>query len=528
MNLNKFTKAELISKIKTLKNNPENQSKFWGYLFIIKSFLVKFTLLAFLIKFFKKYSIIRRIYVIINTVVMSIFGISMLDFYGLSFISAFIAELTSITGNIINYLSNTRFYSYLAGLLGHKVIPVKESSTKMGSMIGIDSSSTKLSKEVETNNRLSEWFNKQEEVKNDTPFYQNRYFIYGTIFVASCLTYYYFGDDIKVYGLTIWSWLRGRRNGDNPPDNPPVNRPIQSNNSNLMVNNQEINEGGSQSIFNPIVNFLGLNSNERNKEKIRKEWDDFMKSIEHLQGDEDAIEITSSTQKEFYPSDKGKGITKSTGLTSPSLDNLNAQAEDSWSKSRTSSPESITSTETIKPTKIKVTPNISNENSSSSSINVFKHDEIPKSMIEKTVEKLDEAFNEQGVIKPFIESPGKIKNLNDINWTEFVNKGIKDRMDYIENTWNNDHSFTNQEALKMSRELAIITESYDSLAYVYEKSKDNLTERKVRIVKEMSYYMRTWISNYSSKILTEGKKTINLNYKYDSPKNISKEIFGDD
>ena len=54
-----------------------------------------------------------------------------------------------------------------------------------------------------------------------------------------------------------------------------------------------------------------------------------MKSIEHLQGDEDAIEITSSTQKEFYPSDKGKGITKSTGLTSPSLDNLNAQAEDS-------------------------------------------------------------------------------------------------------------------------------------------------------------------------------------------------------
>ena len=38
-----------------------------------------------------------------------------------------------------------------------------------------------------------------------------------------------------------------------------------------MVNNQEINEGGSQSIFNPIVNFLGLNSNERNKEKIRKE-----------------------------------------------------------------------------------------------------------------------------------------------------------------------------------------------------------------------------------------------------------------
>ena len=152
MNLNKFTKAELISKIKGFKNNPENQSKFFTYLLIIKSFIVKFTLLAFIIKFFKKYRLLRRIYLIINTIVMSIFGISMLDFYGLSFISAFLTEISSITGNIINYLSNTRFYSYLAGLLTTKV----ETPTKIESMNRIDSSTNKIQTESKGINRVSE------------------------------------------------------------------------------------------------------------------------------------------------------------------------------------------------------------------------------------------------------------------------------------------------------------------------------------------------------------------------------------
>jgi hypothetical protein len=46
---------------------------------------------------------------------MSIFGISMMDLYGLSIFSALFAEVTQITGNIINYLSNTKFYNYLIG-----------------------------------------------------------------------------------------------------------------------------------------------------------------------------------------------------------------------------------------------------------------------------------------------------------------------------------------------------------------------------------------------------------------------------
>jgi hypothetical protein len=59
--LQKYTKAELISKIKGMKNNPETNNKILGYIYLIKSFIVKFTFLAMVIKFFKRFSILRRI-----------------------------------------------------------------------------------------------------------------------------------------------------------------------------------------------------------------------------------------------------------------------------------------------------------------------------------------------------------------------------------------------------------------------------------------------------------------------------------
>jgi len=115
---NKYTKVELISQIKGFKNNP--QSKLLDYLKIIKSLILKFTFLALIIKVFKQFKIIRRLWIVINTIVMSIFGISMVDLYGLSIFSALFAEITQITGNIVNYLSNTKFYNYIIGWLGYK------------------------------------------------------------------------------------------------------------------------------------------------------------------------------------------------------------------------------------------------------------------------------------------------------------------------------------------------------------------------------------------------------------------------
>jgi hypothetical protein len=66
MNLNKFTKAELISKFKKLENkNSNNQQTFTqtilNSLILFKNLIYKFTILTLLIKTFKKYSIFRRI-----------------------------------------------------------------------------------------------------------------------------------------------------------------------------------------------------------------------------------------------------------------------------------------------------------------------------------------------------------------------------------------------------------------------------------------------------------------------------------
>jgi hypothetical protein len=66
MNLKKFTKAELISKINGLKTkNNDNNSSFstnlLGSLLLLKGFLLKITLIALVIKVFKKYSIFRKL-----------------------------------------------------------------------------------------------------------------------------------------------------------------------------------------------------------------------------------------------------------------------------------------------------------------------------------------------------------------------------------------------------------------------------------------------------------------------------------
>lgn len=177
-NFNKLTKAELISQIKGLKHNPNAQSKLLDYIYIIKGFIVKITFLALIIKIFKQFKIIRRMWLIINTIVMSIFGISMMDLYGLSIFSALFAEVTQITGNIINYLSNTKFYNYLIGWFGYKV----ETPTRIESPIKIQSEVPRIEERITRNPKISSWFEKEpERLEENSPFYKNKINISFTV-----------------------------------------------------------------------------------------------------------------------------------------------------------------------------------------------------------------------------------------------------------------------------------------------------------------------------------------------------------
>jgi ABC-type antimicrobial peptide transport system permease subunit len=275
MNLNKFSKAELISKIKGLQNNPKTQSKLLAYLNIIKSLILKITFLALIIKIFKQFKIIRRLYLIINTIAISIFGISMMDLYGLSIFSALFAEITQITGNIISYLRNTKVYSYLIGWLGYKI----ENPTKFESATRIQQEIPRNEIEIKLNSKIASWFEKEQEIIEEEPFYKNKYFIYGSFLLISCVTYYYFGDEIKLLTVSTWEWLRGRRPGDNPP---PINPPV--------------NPSSESTRMNPIATFFGLNKNKAPKGV----------SLDEIIG-EDSIEVMNSTD-EYFTEPKGKDV----------------------------------------------------------------------------------------------------------------------------------------------------------------------------------------------------------------------------
>lgn len=515
MNLQKYTKAELITKLKDIKNNPETNYNLLTYLYLIKSFILKITFLTIIIRIFKRFSILRRIWLIINTVVMSIFGISMLDLYGLSFISEFWVEISTITGNIVNYLSSTKFYTYLIGILGLKI----ETPTKIESMRTIDPSPTKLSKEIEGKHKLSEWFNKPEKIE-ETPFYQNRTFIYSTIFVVSCLSYYYFGTEIKINLITMWDLLRGRRPGDTPPTNPPTNPNPDSTNANPDSTNANPDSTG---LFNPIASLFGLN---KNKGKGKVSLKDLVENASDLTEDE-AFEFASSSKDPLFVDLSNPSESKPT-LTSPSLDDLNSKVEDSWSKSRGNSPDSTSSSSTIKPSKLPSTNISENTNINTTSTNVFKHDEIPKSMIESSVEKLDNLYNHKGKVTSFLSKQIVIKNVTETNWTKNVDPLILDKMNSIENIFNSEEELTREMANQLVDNLSIITKAYDSLAETYTELPENLAPKKVVLIKNMAFHMRSWLKDYHKLVFPTHNIILNEGSKLDSPKFISSSIFEDD
>src|ERR1700761_4584446 len=98
MNLNKFTKAELISKINKenlLKDENKNQikkestkdtnntSKFLEIFSLIKKLILSLTIIATLNKIFKIFKTVRAVLKLANYIILSIFGIFMLDAFGL-------------------------------------------------------------------------------------------------------------------------------------------------------------------------------------------------------------------------------------------------------------------------------------------------------------------------------------------------------------------------------------------------------------------------------------------------------------
>jgi hypothetical protein len=216
-NIKKYTKAELISKINGLKakqidSNSSLFTNIMNFLLIFKSLILKITLIAIIIKVFKKFSIFRRIWSFFNLILFSIFGISLIDIYEVEILS-------NLLHNVIDIFS--KIHSNILELFGKKVEVPVELPTKMGSMKRIDQSPNGRKE----SNKIIERFNKiihnePEQIENipveeDTPLYKNKYVIIGGILILSCLSWYFY-DDIKPIASSILATIQSFRSRPDP------------------------------------------------------------------------------------------------------------------------------------------------------------------------------------------------------------------------------------------------------------------------------------------------------------------------
>jgi hypothetical protein len=247
MNWNKLTKAELISKFKKLEsknssNNSTNRSLFNRIIELIiafKSLLIKLTLISLLIKLLKKYTFIGKILRFINWIIVSIFGISLIDNFGIEFITNFYKEIRVITYSIINYLSDTSFYSFIASLFSTKDKVTNQAKISLRDGPLMEESSYETSRKEKSinkskgNSKISEWLNPEPELSiNSEESNNKKYYIIAGMLILSCLAWYYF-DDIKPVGISWVEWIRSFRSSNGGDPNGTSNNVQPNNQMNL-------------------------------------------------------------------------------------------------------------------------------------------------------------------------------------------------------------------------------------------------------------------------------------------------------
>lgn len=171
-----------------------------------KIYIIKITYIALIIKLIKKYSILTKIWRLINWIVMSIFGISMVDIYGINIFENLFKEIKSISTHVVNYLSNTHFYNVLISIFKKEDIEIpktveRPSKDEIKVIRGNNSNPERLFESNRENKTISSWFEKIDSEKSesiisediiDTPLYKNIYFLIGIGLVIGGFTYYYF------------------------------------------------------------------------------------------------------------------------------------------------------------------------------------------------------------------------------------------------------------------------------------------------------------------------------------------------
>jgi hypothetical protein len=327
-NLNKFRKSELINKIKMLDkpNNNNNKSiliRIVEYILLFKSLILKLTLLAFIIRWFKKYSLLKKLWYIFSWVATTLVGISLIDIYSL---------------DIFNWIKETNIYKWLYELFNSEEIskPIKEvKSVKEVKTVKEDGEfqfPKKITNQTDGNETrhvtFSEWLNRntnKEIIKDESLFDKIKdnsktILIISGVVIVSSLSWYYSNEIKEGFGTSI-EWIKNYLFG-------PSSDPGTDSTKGDILNSTKSSKDNFKERFLKIIS----SDNESNS-KI---------SEIDLKGKGKLEYIETVDFEDIELENKGKSI-----LTSPSLESLNNRASDAWSESR--SPQSDSSSSTITP-----------------------------------------------------------------------------------------------------------------------------------------------------------------------------------
>jgi len=315
-NLNKFTKAELINK---LKYNNSNSKSFLDQILKFKSLILKITLISFIITWIKKYSLVTKLWHLFSLIGSTLLSISLFDIYSLE---------------VINWIKETQIYKWFSSfILNSKTEVIDNDEFRSNERTSIETTTNE--KRNDKNNRWMSRNIEQKEINieeinkiesSNWPTYKHIFIITGVIVISGLSLY--FSEEIKTGISTSFDWFK------NLFSNSPRDPGTDSAESSLSPSTQE----NFKVLQSRLKKYFKLEKSSKNT--ISDIGLDNISDIELIDNNEPVEKLTSKI------------------LTSPSLESLNRHAEDAFqsefiqgssSSNIPGSPESNSSIETIKP-----------------------------------------------------------------------------------------------------------------------------------------------------------------------------------
>ncbi len=418
--LNKFLKLfwnfckieSLINKFKKLEDQNSNQTlifKILGYIIYFKSLIIKITLITFLIKWIKKYSLVKNLWHIFSAIGSTLLSISLIDIYSL---------------DVISGIKDTQIYKWFSDLIINPKISLPQQNQSVefqkntiseGSIKDANGIQTEINSSNRQDNRniIEEINNKPESLRKQYIYTENQ--LEDNNDKTNFKKYLLIGSMLIVSGITIWCYFNDIKPGD-----------------------------ATNTVIDKIKSFLySFNSDQNN-------------IIDNNTGN-NSTNIQTNVNSDIQLSDNTNPIKgKSRVLTSPSLDNLNEQAESSWNASASSS-------------------NISSPDSD-------------KTITQASISTASDSL---------ISGSNLIKNI----WRNRLTTDVNDKINFIESCFNTSNKLGDE--IKLSDYFAYIINEYNVEIDTYNFMKSNTGFNDKNLLdstKESLYYFREWIAEYQNKI----------------------------